>query len=344
MPERSRGQRVTCASVGRIRVVSVFVLAGALAAGACSGGGGGSSDGDRAKPKEGEVFLEPLGEVGANAFTKSVAVAPVPAITATNAAGAPSGQGLRSVRGTTSGLYGGSGSQQVCDPTAAVAFLLDNDDKAQAWVDALNADSTLAWSGGSKLAVDDIAAYVGELTSVFLQADTRVTNHGFKNGRSTVFQSVLQRGTAVMVDSRGVPRARCACFNPLTKPLPASAAKYRGEKWDEFDQTKLVIVTPGTPTEDAADRRHPHQGDHRDLRRAGMSVRPHQTVDDNHNADEDDDDHDGAKRHDNDGQEDDHDVTEADYDDDGGADYHDRADDDDPGARGLLFSVLDAAA
>ncbi len=234
--------------VGRIRVVSVFVLAGALAAGACSGGGGGSSDGDRAKPKEGEVFLEPLGEVGANAFTKSVAVAPVPAITATNAAGAPSGQGLRSVRGTTSGLYGGSGSQQVCDPTAALAFLLDNDDKAQAWVDALNADSTLAWSGGSKLAVDDIAAYVGELTSVFLQADTRVTNHGFKNGRSTAFQSVLQRGTAVMVDSRGVPRARCACFNPLTKPLPASAAKYRGEQWDEFDQTKLVIVTPGTPT------------------------------------------------------------------------------------------------
>ncbi|MEY2425093.1 MAG: hypothetical protein QOI61_665 [Actinomycetota bacterium] len=235
--------------VRRIQVVCVFVLAAALISGACSGGSGGSSDGDPGSPKDGEVFLEPLDEVGPNPFTNSVALAAVPAIDATSAAGSPSSQGLRSVRGTTSGLYGGSGSQQVCDPTAAVTFLLDHADKAQAWVDALNADTTLSWSGGAKLALDDIATYVGELTSVFLQADTRVTNHGFKNGRATAFQSVLQRGTAVMVDNRGVPRARCGCFNPLIAPKPAASPKYRGEQWKEFDQTRLVIVAPGAPTE-----------------------------------------------------------------------------------------------
>ncbi len=137
----------------------------------------------------------------------------------------------------------------MCDPTAAANFLLENEDKTQAWVDALNADPTLSWSGGAKLAVDDVIAYISELTSVFLQADTRVTNHGYKKARATAFQSVLQRGTAVMVDNRGVPRARCGCFNPLTPPKPASSPKYRGEKWKGFDQTKLVIVAPGQPTD-----------------------------------------------------------------------------------------------
>jgi hypothetical protein len=236
-------------SVHRIRVIALLFVATALFAGACSSGGGDATEGDPANPKEGEVFLEPLDEVGPNPFTNSVALAAVPAVAQTKAAGQSSDRGLRSVRGTVTGLYGGSGSQQVCDPTAAVNFLLDNDDKAQAWVDALNDDATLSWSGGSKLSVDDIATYIGELTSVFLQADTRVTNHGYKNGRATEFQSVLQRGTAVMVDNRGVPRARCGCFNPLTPPEPASSPKYRGEKWEGFDQTKLVIVVPGAPTE-----------------------------------------------------------------------------------------------
>jgi hypothetical protein len=52
-------------------------------------------------------------------------------------------------------------------------------------------------------------------------------------------------GTAVMVDTLGVPRARCAGFNPLGAAKPASSPKYRGEKWEAFEPTKLVIVGPG---------------------------------------------------------------------------------------------------
>ena len=52
----------------------------------------------------------------------------------------------------------------------------------------------------------DIESYVAGLTAVRLRWDTRVTNHGFSDGEATAFQSLLQAGTAVLVDDTGVPR------------------------------------------------------------------------------------------------------------------------------------------
>ncbi|MEY2418676.1 MAG: hypothetical protein QOG90_1356 [Actinomycetota bacterium] len=228
----------------RVAVVVLFVVA-ALLAGACNKSSGSSDAGDRTNPKSGDVFLEPLDNVGPNAFTQSVALAPVPAVTGGGATGGSSTQGLRSVAGTTPGLYAGSGSQQACDATTGANALVDHDDKAQAWVDALNGDADLSWSGGSKLATEDVATYVGELTSVILQSDTRVTDHGLSDGRAKAFQAVLERGTAVMIDRLGEPRVRCASFSPLTPPTPAGSPKYRGTEWDGFDKTKLVVVTAG---------------------------------------------------------------------------------------------------
>jgi hypothetical protein len=46
-----------------------------------------------------------------------------------------------------------------------------------------------------------------------------VTNHSFVDGRAVAFQSILQAGTAVLVDQDGVPVARCRCGNPLLKPI-----------------------------------------------------------------------------------------------------------------------------
>ena len=190
--------------------------------------------------------MEAFDQVGPNPFTPSVALAPVPAVTGSGASGGSSTNGLRSVAGTTAGLYGGSGSQQACDATTGVNTLADDAAKAQAWVDALNNDGDLTWSGGSKLAVDDLPTYVGELTSVIVQSDTRVTDHAYSSGDARAFQAVLQRGTAVMIDKHGVPRTRCASFGPLTPPTPAGSPKYRGTEWDGFDKTKLVVVTPGS--------------------------------------------------------------------------------------------------
>lgn len=227
-----------------VRVCVLIFVALALGLGACSDGE--PAEGDRTKPEEGEVFLEARDVVGPHAFTRSVALAAVPEVTETKAAGRdPERGGLRTVRGTATGFYGGAGSLDVCDATAALDQLTDDADKAQAWVDALNDDTDLDWSGGSKLAADDIEAYIAELTPVLLKADVRVTNHAYDAGRVTAFQSVLQRGSAVMIDALGVPRARCASFGPLIAAAPAGSPKYRGEEWDGFDKTKLVVVTPG---------------------------------------------------------------------------------------------------
>jgi hypothetical protein len=229
----------------RVAAVVGLVAVAALIATSCSRGSGGSDDGDRLNPKPGDVFLEPLDVIGPAPFTQSVALAPVPAVTSRGPSSGSSSNGLRSIAGTTAGLYAGSGSQQACDATTGANALAEDDAKAQAWVDALNDDPDLSWSGGSKLAAEDIATYVGELTSVILQSDTRVTNHAFSGGRAKAFQSVLQRGTAVMIDTHGVPRTRCASFGPLIPPSPAGSPKYRGTEWEGFEKTKLVAVTPG---------------------------------------------------------------------------------------------------
>ena len=144
-------------------------------------------------------------------------------------------------------LYGGTGDRGACDPDKLVAFLAANPAKAKAWVDALNSDPNLNWDTGQKLTVADIPRYVAELTSLILNVDTRVTNHGFVDLKANPIQSVLQRGTAVLVDKYGVPRVKCYCGNPLLPPRASSAsAKYTGTKWAGFDPKKVVTVEKST--------------------------------------------------------------------------------------------------
>jgi hypothetical protein len=99
---------------------------------------------------------------------------------------------------------------------------------------------------------DEIRSYVAGLTPVLLRADTRVTNHGYRDGVATPRQSVLQAGTAVLVDGFGVPRVRCSCGNPLTEPAPLSSSLDAatsngrvvlvGERWAGWDPTTVLVV------------------------------------------------------------------------------------------------------
>ena len=164
---------------------------------ACSGG---DDDVATAGDGSGEIFLEPASETGPSPFTKTSATF-VPDTDKT--IGRPSTiaididaskRGGRAgsfppITGSTPGLYGGSGSQQVCDADALVEFLEENADKAA------------AWAGVHGIEASEIASYVAGLTPVVLLDDTRVTNHGFSDGRATPRQSVLQAGTAVLVDA-----------------------------------------------------------------------------------------------------------------------------------------------
>lgn len=130
-----------------------------------------------------------------------------------------------------------------CDRSQMVSFLQQFPERAAAWRDALNGDLLLRWSKGTAIGVDQIGSYVGELTPVLLRIDTRVTNHGFLSGAATSRQSVLQAGTAVLVDQYGIPRVRCACGNPLTPPQAvATDVSYTGGPWPGFDSANLVRV------------------------------------------------------------------------------------------------------
>jgi hypothetical protein len=144
----------------------------------------------------------------------------------------PSGQ-LRPVAGSAVGLYGGTELLSVCDKRQLVSFLEANPAKAAAW----------AAVQGIKPA--QIPAYIAELTDVVLPVDTRVTNHGFLNGAANPIDEVLQAGTAVLIDSFGVPRARCYCGNPLTPPRPlASKPTITGARWPGFTLSRTVVIEP----------------------------------------------------------------------------------------------------
>ncbi|MEX1008739.1 MAG: serine/threonine-protein kinase [Acidimicrobiia bacterium] len=198
------------------------------------------SSGDEATA--GEIFLDPRDatRVGNSGPFTAPSIDPsvvVPSTLATNPNAvpppAPVGGGIPSTSGGEPGLYGGTRDSSVCDPLKLVAFLQENADKAKAWANTLGIN------------VADIQGYVSALTSVLLRADTRVTNHGFASGAATAVQSVLEAGTAVLVDKFGVPRVKCYCGNPLVEPEPVKTSPdYRGPAWPGFEPTVVQVVTP----------------------------------------------------------------------------------------------------
>ncbi|MEO1065514.1 MAG: DUF6777 domain-containing protein, partial [Actinomycetota bacterium] len=181
-----------------------------------------------------EVLLEPVGSVGPLPFraADSDVVTTVPADLRFDAA-----SGELVVAGTEPGLYGGSG-QEVCDRDALIAFFAQDEAKAAAWAEVLGIE------------IDDIPSYLDGLTPAVLMADTWVTNHGYDEGtgQATPRQSVLQAGTAVLVDDQGVPRVRCRCGNPLTPaqiPADRDNIDYQGDPWDDFDPDQVVAIEAG---------------------------------------------------------------------------------------------------
>jgi hypothetical protein len=197
----------------------------------------------------GEILLEPAASKGPDPFTPSSATGPTtgPALTVpttaasttttTKTASPPTAQALVTKTGTAPGLYGGTQDQHSCDSQLLISFLQQHPDKGAAWAKV------------EGITVAQIPSYIGGLTSTVLRADTRVTNHGFRNGVATAHQSVLQAGTAVLVDSSGVPRARCACGNPLLAPQAITGTrKFVGTAWKGFKPDALQAVTPGPPT------------------------------------------------------------------------------------------------
>ncbi|MFJ3974380.1 DUF6777 domain-containing protein [Streptomyces sp. NPDC090021] len=190
-----------------------------------------------------EVFLQPAAAAGPDPFTESTVVkedvrppdSPAPSPTGTGAAPTTQGTatGTRSVSGSAPGVYGGTQDVASCDVEKQIKVLAAEPAKNEAFAATL----------GIRPAA--VPAYLRSLTPVRLRLDTRVTNHGFKDGKVTSYQAVLQAGTAVLVDDRGVPRVRCACGNPLGPPVPLKATPKRfGQTWPSYQPAKVVVIAP----------------------------------------------------------------------------------------------------
>ncbi|MFI1479824.1 DUF6777 domain-containing protein [Streptomyces sp. NPDC020747] len=236
LPVMGRDGRENVVRIPARALVTACALASALLTGGCGG------DGDKASGSAtagGEVFLQPVAAQGPDPFTDSTATttATPPPVTRTPRSTAPTGsptaEGVRSVSGGTPGLYGGTRRVGSCDVDRQIRFLAADQVKARAFAQA---------TGIARAGIPD---YLRGLTSVVMRADTRVTNHGFRDGRATEYQAVLQTGTAVLVDNRGVPRVRCACGNPLKPPVALQGTPgHHGRPWSGYRPTEVVVVTP----------------------------------------------------------------------------------------------------
>ncbi len=106
------------------------------------------------------------------------------------------------------GLYGGT-EENTCDPERLISFLYANPDIGEAWAKV------------QAIEFSQIASYIRGLEVRVLAQPVNVLNHGYDSGSASAYEidSVLDAGTAVLVDSNGDVRARCYCGNPI-KPKP----------------------------------------------------------------------------------------------------------------------------
>jgi hypothetical protein len=178
-----------------------------------------------------EVSAEPVDHAGDNPFTPPVGkdkknVKPP--------ARAVSGGAPVSYKGNLPGLYGGTNNYSTCDKEQLVSFLQATPDKANAWAQSLG------------ISTSEISTFIDGTTAVTLRTDVRVTNHGFVNGVANPIQSVLQAGTAVLVNSYGRPVVKCFCGNPLTAPLTYATPTYTGPIWTGFEPSHITIINQST--------------------------------------------------------------------------------------------------
>ncbi|MFI1808758.1 DUF6777 domain-containing protein [Streptomyces sp. NPDC020422] len=219
----------------RPAAVATAALASALLIAGCSSGGAGEAGAEQtaAAPAR-EVLLQPAGAQGPDAFTPSTAQEGAPA----RPGSAPEGitgspvPAARLVTGATPGLYAGTRSVASCNVAQQVALLTAEPARTRAFAEAAGIPEA------------NVTGWLRGLTPVLLRSDTRVTDHGYRDGRATAFQSVLQAGTAVLVDQYGTPRVRCACGNPLRAPAAGPGAVHTGRPWPGYAPDRVVAITP----------------------------------------------------------------------------------------------------
>ncbi|KUO05445.1 hypothetical protein AQJ67_06295 [Streptomyces caeruleatus] len=210
-------------------MLSTVVVAAVVLAVVLSRGTGGTGD-----SAQGEVFLQAAGSTGPDPFTESTATdSSAPPVTPSPATESAPSNAVIGVDGGAPGLYGGTRNVASCDVEKQIKYLQQAPEKNRAFASVAGVEAS------------DVPSYLRSLTPVQLRMDTRVTNHGYRDGAADGYQAVLQTGTAVLVDDHGVPRVRCACGNPLTEPVARQGTlKQKGDSWPAYRPSNVVVVTP----------------------------------------------------------------------------------------------------
>lgn len=241
----------------RSKLLKVGAAAGALLLLGVSGCAGSSGDSEPSANSSGssEFQLIPVNSAQ-NQFTPPVAqdASDVPQV----ASEQPSEVSAKQV-----GLYGGSEKINVCDKTQLKDFLESPENKSMGE----------GWAATLGIKYSEIGSSIDKWTSAILRSDTVVTNHGWENGQVTGFPSVLQAGTAVLIDQYGEPVTRCYCGNPLTPPTyppyyppsrtpsytptypsntptspsytptyPSEPPTYTGDGWPDFTPRSVTVI------------------------------------------------------------------------------------------------------
>ena len=186
-------KRIGAALVGGMLLISA----------ACSGGEKSTDESTDSGPAR--ALFQPPGVVGPDSFAPSFDLA---TYEVTEEDEALSGTVDSSTPGLYRGrTYGGTGTN-ICDVEKMIEFLTYYEDRGRAWAEIQGID------------FENLAEYMRALTPVFVTQDINVRMYGFKDGAAYGYDAVIGAGTALLIDDQGIPRARCACGNPLLPPTP----------------------------------------------------------------------------------------------------------------------------
>lgn len=181
------------------RIWSATLMAGVLLIGAaCSGGDKDSNSSGGG----GRSLFQPAGVVGPDSFAPTFELTQYDVDLSALADGTVDGSAPGLYAGRT---YGGTGTN-ICDVEAMIRFLTYYEDRGR------------AWAGVQGISFEELPDYLRSLTPVYALQNLNVQMFGFKNDRAYGYDAVIAAGTAILIDGQGMPRARCACGNPLLAP------------------------------------------------------------------------------------------------------------------------------
>ncbi|MEU0837894.1 DUF6777 domain-containing protein [Streptomyces sp. NPDC005962] len=172
-----------------------------------------------------EYRREPVGKTSVPAFTPAIGQDRRHVVSPSN--------GGRAFQGDTPGLYAGVPGRQPCDRRELIHDLKASPKKAA------------AWSRVQHIRPERIPAYVHRLSGVVLRSDTYARTYGYQ-GRVKPAATVLQAGTAVLVDRRGMPVVKCASGNPLRAAAPSKGSdpRFTGPQWSGFSRNAVTVIRP----------------------------------------------------------------------------------------------------